>query len=110
MGDQVTALGGYFDLHNSNGKEYIRVSSTIYVYSGNMTLSQVQDHAKKVQDAINSYWNNPEDAGDGKLGKAGGLTRGLNVVFDVTVIGVSTSDARDIIDNASAQDIRPILL
>jgi hypothetical protein len=76
----------------------INVTSNIYVYSNNMDKATLDCYASNIQSAINSYWNNPSDKGDGKLGRLGRY--GKKVVFNVKVHGVTVDEIQDIIDNS----------
>jgi hypothetical protein len=59
--------------------------------------STLEYFASKIQEAINSYWNNPVEKGDGRLGRIG--STGLNVFFNVTVCGVNPEEIQNIINN-----------
>ncbi len=78
-------------------KNRIVVTSNIYVYSRSKSKSTLEYFASKIQEAINSYWNNPVEKGDGRLGRIG--STGLNVFFNVTVCGVNPEEIQNIINN-----------
>jgi RHS repeat-associated protein len=88
-------LNGVSIQKGANGKNYISVKSTIYVYSHFRSLQNVQGYASKIQASINYHWNHPvNDEGEDikPLGQIGDEI--ADVVFDVSVVGVSIDEAR----------------
>jgi len=77
-----------------DGKNYISIKSTIYVYSNNKSMGDVQKYAAKIQAAINGYWNHPVNEDGEEINAYGQIgTERANVVFNVSVIAVTRGDA-----------------
>jgi RHS repeat-associated protein len=81
-----------------DGKDYIKVTATIYVYSHRMGINQVQEYASKIGKAIKDYWSKPIGRGYGRLGTGFG-TKPVGVIFDVKVEGVTADKAQSIINS-----------
>lgn len=83
--------------YKPDGTAYIKVTATIYVYNDQMNTYQKAAYAEKIEEDIETQWNNPQrtdEEGNPVEGKANKLLgtigkKGAEVVFDVSVIPIS---------------------
>lgn len=86
-----TGKGGELTVHQrEDGTFYLKVTSTIYVYTNDKNID-AKKYASKIQGDIMSQWNNPDGKGYGQIG-----TDAVDVVFDVTVEAVTTERADEL--------------
>jgi len=113
-------------LQDDKGQTYVKVTTTVYVYSDVIDDADLALEARKMQDNINQQANSPaavDDKGNVKTDKDGNpihtvpttrlYTKGggeVKVVFDITVTPISVPDAQNMAAHNKAQDVNFVRL
>lgn len=108
-----TGKGGELTVQtDENGKLYLKVTAKIYVYSYQMNKKTVDKYAAKIKSDIISQWSNPTETDENgkpldESAKAGGNYNGqmLNVVWDISVEGVTTEQAEALAKNNTSASV-----
>lgn len=94
------------EVNRQTHKQYIRVVSTVYVYSNTLSNDKVTYYANKIQTDINNQWNNQK-----VMDQNGNLSqetfspttlygsRTLEVKYEVNVVAVSVDEAKSLARN-----------